>query len=366
MSLSECSCFDEEHCLICGKSFEDNPSEQNVTVTRGIPNLIKFSLLRGHQELHNYLSSTPNAVIVHERCRGEYVKMRGLPKPDGIEENPRPAKKLRSHTDTFQWATCCLFCCDSVVVDDGHPERYGKIHYAQTMQLRDSILEVCSQRQDSWAVDVRAKLQLISDLPAADAVYHGKCYSLFFAGRKHPSELRNEEGGRQDDISKMKSFLDMCEWFESENDEVELCSLVEMREYMLRKSGDDASLVYSMQSIKRKLQEHYGDHVFFGESQGRRDIVCLRNMASFLINKKWYDERKVNAVEENEKIITAAAKLIRSQIKEHEYSTEFYPSINDIQCSEKLKDWVTCQNHLNLPRLSRLTTSATLSSPKRL
>ena len=80
-------------------------------------------------------------------------------------------------------------------------------------------------------------------------------------------------------------------------------------------------MVYSVQSIQRKLIERYGDHVVFGKATGRRDVVCLKNMASYILNSKWYDDRKENVVEESERIITAAERIIRSDIKEHEYST---------------------------------------------
>jgi len=42
------------------------------------------------------------------------------------------------------------------------------------------------------------------------------------------------------------------------------------------------------------MLEHYKDHIFFGEVQGQRDVVCLKNMASFIINCKRHSECKAD------------------------------------------------------------------------
>ena len=68
--------------------------------------------------------------------------------------------------------------------------------------------------------------------------------------------------------------------------------------------------------------------------------MCLRDMASFIINSKWYKDRKENVCEESERIILAAAKLIRTQIHEHSYSKDCYPTTSDITDRAVLKDWI--------------------------
>ena len=202
--------------------------------------------------------------------------------------------------------------------------------------MRDKIFEVCAERQDLWAVEVKSRLEFIIDLPAADAMYHHNCYTNFIRGRQPPCQSISESG-RYDDSVKLNLFTEMCEWFESCNDQ--LCSLVELREWMIKKSGNE-DMVYTVQSIKRKLIERYGDHLFFGELHGRRDIVCLKNMASYIINAKWYAERKENVGEESERIITAAARLIQLEIKDREYSKHSYPTNQDISNSTETDEWL--------------------------
>ena len=107
-------------------------------------------------------------------------------------------------------------------------------------------------------------------------MYHAPCYTRFFFRKKHPDAilaLNDEPASRPADAGKLKSYLEMCDWFEN-NSDADLYSLQELHQHMLIKTGDE-NLVYSVKSLKRKLIEWFGDHVFFGEVFGRRDIVCL-------------------------------------------------------------------------------------------
>ena len=53
-------------------------------------------------------------------------------------------------------------------------------------------------------------------------------------------------------------------------------------------------------------------------------------MANTIINGKWYEDKNSNIDDEAKRIVTTAAKLIKSQIKEKIYSTDFYPSTEEI------------------------------------
>ena len=59
-------------------------------------------------------------------------------------------------------------------------------------------------------------------------------------------------------------------------------------------------------------------------------------MAKFIVNEKWYLERKDTLEDESERIVKTAAQLIQAQIREAEYDIASYPSsdeINNINCS---------------------------------
>ena len=81
--------------------------------------------------------------------------------------------------------------------------------------------------------------------------------------------------------------------------------------------SDESGAVYSIKRLKQKLQEHY-EFIFFAEIEGQGNVVCFRNMANFIINAKWYSDKKDDIQAEAERIVIAAAKIIRAEIKERE------------------------------------------------
>ena len=249
--------FGPENCVVCGLSFTDSVEEKVTVRAKGLATLIHYSFLHKDGDLMNYLESEPEKVVVHIRCRNKYTKPRADVDRACDDSVQNPAKRLRSSTEVFSFKTDCFLCGEFAVLDSRHPERNKQIHIAQTLGLRESILTKCDERLDTWALEVKGRLQQCSDLPAADALYHGSCYTRFYQGQKPPN-TGEPLSIRQDHDDKYHTFLEMCDWFENCD---ELCSLVDLRQHMLDRTSDE-SKVYSVQSLKRKLIERYGDHIF--------------------------------------------------------------------------------------------------------
>ena len=68
----------------------------------------------------------------------------------------------------------------------------------------------------------------------------------------------------------------------------------------------------TVKRLKQKLQEHYQEFIFFAEVEGHGNVVCFKNMAKYIINEKWYSEKKANIEDKAECIVITAVK-IRSQ-----------------------------------------------------
>ena len=47
-----------------------------------------------------------------------------------------------------------------------------------TIEMKGTILAICSGRRDAWGDAVQARMMHIHDLPAADAVYHQTCSAI--------------------------------------------------------------------------------------------------------------------------------------------------------------------------------------------
>jgi len=98
--------------------------------------------------------------------------------------------------------------------------------------------------------------------------------------------------------------------------------------------------VYTPKRLKQKLHEYYEDFIFFAEVEGCGNVLCFKDMASYIINDKWHSERKENIEEEEERIVRAAAKIIRAEIRENIYDAKSYPTNEDIANVNQGKKWI--------------------------
>jgi len=116
----------------------------------------------------------------------------------------------------------------------------------------------------------------------------------------------------------------------------ELLTLQDVTDKARLLTGDSDS-VFSEKYIKQKLIERYGEHIQFSEVRGRRNLICWKQMASFMVNQKWYNDQKRNA---GEHIVVTAAKLLRATIRGASYNTDFYPSTADVQDTDCANQWL--------------------------
>ena len=72
-------------------------------------------------------------------------------------------------------------------------------------------------------------------------------------------------------------------------------------------------------------RHRYEGHIFFAELAGKRNVVCFRDMASCVINDKWYSDKRTEIVDESLRVVIAAAKLIKAQIREIMFDMDKYP-----------------------------------------
>ena len=80
----------------------------------------------------------------------------------------RPA--LRSDDDKFSIKSNCFFCGQPAMA--GNKRKYFDVISVRTIELKNSVLTVCQERNDSWAHSVLARISSVHDLHAADAIHH--------------------------------------------------------------------------------------------------------------------------------------------------------------------------------------------------
>ena len=140
--------------------------------------------------------------------------------------------------------------------------------------------------------------------------------------------------GRPEDPVISSAFQKTCEWLESI---AEPKALQEIEEYMSNIIGEEH--MCTRKWLQHKLIQTYQENISIS-LDGYRNIVCLKDMANRIINDKWYAERKKSIVDEKDRIILAAAKLIHADIREMKYNNSFYPDEASISSVEEGMKWL--------------------------
>eukprot|EP00745_Piridium_sociabile_P030469 TRINITY_DN50548_c0_g2_i3.p1 TRINITY_DN50548_c0_g2~~TRINITY_DN50548_c0_g2_i3.p1 ORF type:complete len:545 (+),score=119.14 TRINITY_DN50548_c0_g2_i3:414-2048(+) len=127
-----------------------------------------------------------------------------------------------------------------------------------TMQFRQTVLKHCESRGDSWAKNVRGKIEFESDCIASETVYHNVCYTNFRSKRcQIPMIFRDDQPvikkacvGRPEDSVRFEAFKQTIQYLDSlDDDQVTVHDLVDFMQDMLKNTKNDA---YSVPHMKVK------------------------------------------------------------------------------------------------------------------
>jgi hypothetical protein len=313
------SLSDYTTCVICCLELADKAF---VTLTlKGLTTLKEYCSKRSDEKLAERLRLCGDLVKVHTDCRKKYTDHKRLSQTQGSQEDDICRKKVLRSSGVFDFKQQCFFCAETAVYDCKHPERNPVCHVA-TLQIRNNVLDYCLLRNDQWGLQVRGRLQLCDDLVAPEAVYHKKCHQAFHR------PVTNASVGRPENTILNDAFNELCDWLEMTD--AELYTLPELQE-KLESFACGSDSVYSAKHLKRKLEERFGDHIFFAGVNGRKNVVCFKNMAGHIISDKWYCERENSAEDESVRIVRLAARLIKASIRDSQLSNEIYPGAQDLK-----------------------------------
>lgn len=197
------------------------------------------------------------------------------------------------------------------------------------MEFQRKIELICEERgpDDEWGNRVKAKLALVSDLHAADAVYHKACCVNFRTNKQLPKCFQDNPEykrtpGRTEDNNQASAFIKVAEYLEENDIQVTLSELVEkMKEFCPNP--------YSSVYMKKKLLEYFGDSIVITELNGTPNVVTLTKSV-WSILQQFYKRLQKDTETEKRAIIDTAAKLIKSDIKLLEATKSRYPSSSDV------------------------------------
>lgn len=333
------SSFHEDACVLslfnmC--KYGDGETPLVKVTKKGLETLIEFSQKRSCIQLTDYLKRQHNIkpggkISIHKDCRRDFTDKKRTSSINTEAPDDSPcSKRMRSNETPFNFKEDCFLCGNNATIDIRHADR-NRVRRVTTLPMRDKLLERCKERDDSWGLNVQKCLLSCIDLVAAEAVYHAPCFSLFLKG------TGENTAGRMQSVDMLRAFDAMCTWLEA-GEGTELYTLAELHTKMVELALGSES--YSMKHMKRLLEERYEECIFFAEVEGRNNVVCFRDMAKYLINEKWYADKKDNIEEETERVVVTAAKVIRAQLREMIYDKKTYPTSQDISDIEHGKKWI--------------------------
>lgn len=325
-----------EECIICKQSIQ---SRSVVTIgVKGSATINESSVLR-----RDNIVAEPGQ-HVHQECRMNYVNPNVIKrdlkrKTEGHEVNVNSMVVIRRSQDVpFDYGKSCLFC--------GQPDLFSgkkkefELVKVRTKQFQESILNVCCERKDSWSDTVLAKIEFVQDLFAADAVYHQSCSINFRTNKGIPEQVRKRmlkdsepesskrPRGRPEDTETSEAFNYVVRYFESnDNEQITVKKLVDVMEGKLKNSGCAA---YSAVYMKKKLKEHYNDRIIITEIQGMPNVVTMRTTATRILSDFNKIPKMTNDDENKLRLVTAAANLIKNDIKCIENTRATYPSVDEM------------------------------------
>ena len=157
-----------------------------------------------------------------------------------------------------------------------------------------------------------------------------QCKSNFFTKKCIPTanetETEHAPGSRTDNALK-SNFEKLCKWLD---EQTELFTVSELYAKMCSFAEKDQN-VYSLKWMKKQLEQHHQNSIFFTDEPGRSNIVCFTDMASTILSEQWYKYRKDNFDDEKVGIITAASNLIKHEMRYIRCETNVCPSKVDIE-----------------------------------
>lgn len=113
-----------------------------------------------------------------------------------------------------------------------------------------------------------------------------------------------------------------------ENDE-ETTTLADLTEKMHQILGSSAD-AYSFTYMKQRILDKFGGKVMIAEVIGKEDVVTFRSTASQILHNYSHQQKQENSEAEKMRLIDAAAKLVKNDIKNITQSSQNYPSVDSM------------------------------------
>ena len=198
--------------------------------------------------------------------------------PAAVTSSSQTLPTLRSSLAPFNFKTACLFCgndADSKTARKKPLHKRDVVHQVMTEKMFvDSIRFSAEQRCDAWGDIVRARVDSVFDLVAAEVRYHNRCHTYFRCGQILSDDDADDRRpvGRPKHQSANDAFEEMCNYMEG-NDDCQY-SISELMDKVRENLPTDVDC-FSNKTLKAKLRDRYGDGLVITDLAGKPSVVCF-------------------------------------------------------------------------------------------
>ena len=330
-----------EICIICLKSID--PKDSATLHEKGLKSLQESSKQR-QDGLYLRLNSAETPQKVHVLCRKNYTRPSTIAKARResehlFDENIEPPAKRRSQTPVFDIKNDCLYCCKPTEQDKNNYKTTTSSS-VETLDYIKNVITKADERGDAWGSEVKLRIQLSSDLVAAEGKYHRRCAQLFYKGSSLDNTCAGDRG-RPLDQDKSKGFEQLCTYLDTNNEcQYSITELYELYESFSGgggggSCGNGGGDLYTQKRLHQRLIDHYGEEMVITCMSGKPTVYSFRDHSHRILREKWIKDRKMDFSDTND-IIDLAASIIRDEIRTKVYDSSEYPDMSDLSQAQEL------------------------------
>ena len=291
-----------------------------------------------NKKLEGLSKAEKDDLSCHENCISTYTSdfhiNRHILEQKSAKNDAGPSAKRnrRSSTTPFAWKTHCFFCGEICILemDERHPDRWREAYLCRTADRKHGpdykqvLLQICAQRKDQWADEVRTRLSdVITDLHAADARYHNDCRKSFTGTRN----IEFAQGAEEESID--EAYNKVVQLIRSEKTKV--WKSTEIYEHYTRFGG----VALLRRRLMEKLAEDLKDDFMVISSSGYASRIILKSVASSLLGMNETATALESDGIENNEAVKKVASLIVSEVKEMDKRKDSYRSRISIQIAKE-------------------------------
>lgn len=193
-------------------------------------------------------------VIIHSACHKKYTNSR---------KNEARNQNNGSCSPVFDFGSKCFVCAEDIIKDDSpKTSKRKKVSAVCKQTMRTNVINLLCNRKEEALVQIRERVESVSDLIAVGAKYHRDC-----VGRLYVETKRKEHGGRTTSIEQAMEHV--YTYMHEKLDE---------RQYLLSEliNSIKGNYIPDKRTVKKRLLQKFGDDVLISDEPSGKTIVLLK------------------------------------------------------------------------------------------